>query len=53
MQLGKTVADFVANPFDPNGDGKTSLVELAAALGLVALLSFFWSNVIKSMTGED
>lgn len=48
MKLGQVIADFLANPFDPNKDGKTSAAELFAALGLVAVASFVWSQVINN-----
>lgn len=47
MDFAKTLRDFVANPFDPNNDGKTSVPELFAALGLLAVFAFAWKKILN------
>jgi len=47
MDFAQTVKSFLSNPFDPNGDGKTSLGELFAAVGLVMVLVFIWNRVLS------
>ena len=45
--LGNVVGDFLASPFDPNQDGKTSALELAAGLGLVMVVTYLWTRVLS------
>lgn len=46
MRFSDLVKGFIANPFDPNGDGKTGLVELFAALGLCVVIIFAWQRML-------
>lgn len=47
MNLAQTASDFLSNPFDPNGDGRTSLVELFFAVGLIVVLVFAWNRILS------
>jgi hypothetical protein len=45
--FSQVVTDFLANPFDPNQDGKTSVVEWFAFLALVSVLTLAWGYVVN------
>jgi hypothetical protein len=45
--FSQVVMDFLANPFDPNQDGKTSVVEWFAFLALVSVLMFAWGYIVN------
>jgi cyanate permease len=45
--IGEHIAAFLAHPFDPNNDGKTSALEWFAFLGLLAVLAFIWSKLLS------
>lgn len=49
MDFRATVASFIANPVDPNNDGKTSVMEWAAFLGLMFVLAFGWKLVLNAI----
>lgn len=47
MDLGKETTDFMTAPFDFNRDGKTSVLELFAGVGLVFAIVFAWARVLN------
>lgn len=47
MTLSQHVRDFLSNPFDPNNDGKTSVLELFAAFGLVVIIGIAWHRILR------
>ena len=49
MTLSEMVGAFVANPFDPNKDGKTDVIELALVVGVITVFSFGWARIINSL----
>lgn len=50
--IGEQVKAFVAAPFDPNGDGKTSLLEWFAFVGLVLVFIRIWTVILEYMFGD-
>lgn len=52
MQLEKLVADFIRSPLDPNQDGKTSLGELFAAVGLLSIMAIAWKRILNLLWEE-
>lgn len=42
----KHVTDFLAHPFDPNNDGRTSALEWFAFLGLVSVFALVWAKFL-------
>ena len=53
MDFAKTFQDFLADPFDPNGDGKTSALELFAGVGLVLAIIFAWTHILRLIFGAS
>lgn len=47
MTLSEMVQGFVTAPLDPDQDGKTSLVEWVAFVGLALVLVFAWQRVLN------
>ena len=45
--FSQVVTDFMANPFDPNQDGKTSVMEWFAFLALVSTLMVAWGYIVN------
>lgn len=47
MKLSDYVREFVADPFDPNGDGHTSALELFLIIGLVSIMLVAWKRILN------
>lgn len=43
------VKGFLAEPFDPDGDGQTSLLEWFAFVGLMLVFVRIWSTILDYM----
>jgi hypothetical protein len=53
MTLSDQITGFMSAPLDPDGDGKTSLVEWIAFLGLAAVIALAWKRVLNLMFSES
>lgn len=47
--IEQQLTGFIAAPFDPNGDGKTSLWEWVAFVGLIVVLVRIWTYFLDQM----
>jgi hypothetical protein len=44
--IWENIKAFLAHPFDPNQDGKTSALEWFAFAGLVFVISYVWARLL-------